>query len=296
MEDHLHVAGRAVALDEHATFADLRGFVDPQPLGRRTFRDRSEVLRRAPEDLVGIDIAGDDERGVVRNVEPAIVTVQIVATHGPEIVEPADRGMPVWMCTKRGRGDLGVEELIRIVLAALQLRDDDRPLGFAFRRLEQAVRHPLGLDEEHLIERGAPGRFQVSRLVDPGVAVPHAAKPFDDPLHLLARNVGRALEIHVLDPVRHAREARAFVAGADAVPAPHRYERSGVDFLDQNLEAVIERRTPDRSPPGRNEGDRHSSIIQAGFEAFWAFEALDLLYFIGIFAIFCMARRLLPPC
>ena len=59
-----------------------------------------------------------------------------------------------------------------------------------------------------------------------------------------------------------------------------------MDFLDQNLEAIIERRTPDRSPSGGNEGDRHSSIIQAGFEAFWAFDALDLLDFIGIFAVF----------
>ena len=44
----------------------------------------------------------------------------------------------------------------------------------------------------------------VRRLIDPGVAVPAAAELLDDALDLIPRNVGRALEVHVLDPVRHA--------------------------------------------------------------------------------------------
>ena len=95
------------------------------------------------------------------------------------------------MRAERGRGDLGVEQLLGIVLAALQLGDDDRPLGFALGRLVEAVGHPLGFDEEHLVERVAARRLEIGRLVDPGVAVPHAAEPLDDALHLVAGDVGR---------------------------------------------------------------------------------------------------------
>ena len=51
--------------------------------------------------------------------------------------------------------------------------------------------------------------LEVGGLVDPGVAVPAAAELLDDALHLVARDVGGALEVHVLDPVRDAGHARA---------------------------------------------------------------------------------------
>ena len=59
------------------------------------------------------------------------------------------------MRLERRRGQLLIEQLIGIVLAALQLRDDDRALGLAVVGMVQAVRHALGLDEQHAIERVA---------------------------------------------------------------------------------------------------------------------------------------------
>ena len=50
------------------------------------------------------------------------------------------------------------------------------------------------------------------------------------------------LEVHVLDPVRHAGQAGTLVLRADLVPAPHRGERRGVLFLNQHLQPVVERR------------------------------------------------------
>ena len=112
-------------------------------------------------------------------------------------------------CTpKRGRRQLDVEQLFRIVLAALQLRDDDRPLGLAVVGLVETRVHALGFDEEHAIERVARRRFEIGGLVNPGVAVPRAAELLDDALHLVPRDVAGALEVHVLDPVRHAGQAR----------------------------------------------------------------------------------------
>ena len=117
--------------------------------------------------------------------------------------------MPIRMRLERGRGQLLIEQLVGIVLAALQLRDDHRALGLAVRGIVQAARHPLGLDEQHAIERVARRRLDVRGLVDPGVAVPVAAELLDDALDLVARDVGRALEVHVLDPVRDAGQSRA---------------------------------------------------------------------------------------
>jgi hypothetical protein len=94
--------------------------------------------------------------------------------------------MPVRMRVERRGGQLLIEQLIGIVLATLQLRDDDRPLRLAVRRVVDTVRHPLRLDEQHMVERVAGGGLGVGGLVDPGVAVPVAAVLLDDALDLVA--------------------------------------------------------------------------------------------------------------
>ena len=82
-----------------------------------------------------------------------------------------------------GRGrELLVEQLIGIVLAALELGDDDGALRLAIVRVIQAAGHPLRLDEQHAIERVARRRLEIRRLIDPGVAVPAAAELLDDAL------------------------------------------------------------------------------------------------------------------
>ena len=91
----------------------------------------AEVVLDAAQRLVGVDVADDDERRVVGDVVAAVVAVQIVARHRLQIRQPADRRMAVRMRLERGRGQLLIEQLIGIVLAALQLRDDDRALRLA---------------------------------------------------------------------------------------------------------------------------------------------------------------------
>ncbi len=147
---------------------------------------------RPREHVVGLDVADDDERGVVRDVVPPVVAVEIVAGHRPQIVEPADRRVPVGVRAEGSRGDLRVEHLFGVVFAALELGNDHGALGLAVVRLVEAVRHPLGFDEEHLVEGVAPGGLEVGGLVDPGVAVPHPAEALDDALHLFAGDVGRS--------------------------------------------------------------------------------------------------------
>ena len=199
-----------------------------------------EMPGRPREDVVGLDVAHDHERGVVRDVVQAVVAVEIVSSHRPQIVEPADGRVPVGVRAEGRRRDLHVEHLFGIVFAALELGNDHGALGLAVFRLVESVRHALGFDEEHLVEGVPPRGLEVGGLVDPGVAVPHPAETLDDALHLFAGDVGRPLEVHVLDPMRHAGPSGHFVARPDSVPAPDGHERRGVDFLHQDLEAVGE--------------------------------------------------------
>ena len=128
----LQVGGRPLALEQHAPLADLRGSA-----GARAAPAAAppaivpKCVSRAAQDVIGVHVADNHQRGVPGNVVLAVVTVQIVAGHRPEIVDPADRRMAVGVRAERGRGDLGVEQLVGIVLAALQLGDDDRALGLA---------------------------------------------------------------------------------------------------------------------------------------------------------------------
>jgi len=79
---------------------------------------------RRANDVVRPDVAHDDERGVGRRVETPVVRVQIVAGHRVQIRQPADGRMAVRMRGERRGRDLHLEQLVRIVLAAHQLRDD----------------------------------------------------------------------------------------------------------------------------------------------------------------------------
>ena len=190
--------------------------------------------------VLSIDVADDDQRRVAGDVVPPVVAEQIVARHRAQVVDPSNRGMTIRVGTEGRRRHFRIQKLIWIILAALQLGDDDGTLGFAVLRLVQAIRHALRFDEEQRVERIVPRRLEIGGLIDPGVAVPAAAKPLDDPLHLVAGDVSGSLEIHVLDPMRHAGVARRFVSGADTVPTPDRHEGTRVELLHQNLQAIVE--------------------------------------------------------
>ena len=176
----------------------------------------------------------------------AVEAVQVVARHRLQIARPPDRRVVIAVRLEGRRGDLGVEHLLRIVVAAIELREDDRALGLAVVGMIEAARHPLRFDEEHAVERVARGSLEVRGLIDPGVAVPAAAELLYDALHFVAGNVGSPLEVHVLDPVSDAGQARAFVLRSDLVPAPYRGQRGGAHLLDEHREPVVEHHAPQR--------------------------------------------------
>src|SRR6478735_3063833 len=97
MENRLHIARASLSLDDDAAFSELCRLARPDAIRHPSFWNRRKVRLGAPEDVVGLDIPGDDERRVVWNVEPPIVANEIVARHRPQIIDPPDRRMPIRM-------------------------------------------------------------------------------------------------------------------------------------------------------------------------------------------------------
>jgi hypothetical protein len=198
------------------------------------------VANHPTHDVVAVHVTDNHERRVVRYVVAPVVAEEILPSHRLQVTEPADGRMRVGMYAECGSSQLLIEQLIGIVLSPLQLRDDDRAFRLAVRGIVKTVRHPLGFDEEHAIEHIPRRCFRVRGLIDPRIPIPVAAELFDDAFHLVAWDVRRPLEVHVLDPVRHSGEPGAFVLGADPIPAPHRRERRRPYFLNEHAQAVVE--------------------------------------------------------
>ena len=168
--------------DHHAPLPHLLGFGRVDALRHRAGRDGAEPPLHVPQRGGRLDIAHDHERGVVRNVVAPVVRVEVVARHAAQVAQPADRRVPVRVGLECGRRHLDLEQLVGVVLPALQLGNDDGALGLDVLRVVQAVGHPLGFDEQHAIERVAARRFEVGGLIDPRVAVPRTAELLDDAL------------------------------------------------------------------------------------------------------------------
>ena len=66
----------------------------------------------------------------------------------------------------------------------------------------------------------------------------------------------RALEHHVLDPVRDARDAGHFIARADPIPHPERRNRRGSHRREQDHQAVVEMKFVCLLPSISSEEDR----------------------------------------
>src|ERR671939_1551196 len=144
------------------------------------------------------------------------------------------------MLAPGGRLDLFAQPELGVILASLALGDDHGPFRLGFLGLDAGVIDAVGLDRQSQVELARRKCFEVGGAVDPGEGVQHATTAADLFTDLALAEALAALEQHVLDPVRNARDTRDLVASANAVPDPDAHQRALADFAQYDAQAVVE--------------------------------------------------------
>ena len=240
VEGHLQV-GRAVrASEEDAPLGSLLWLLEAHGRHLRSGRQAAEVPPHLLQHLLGLEVPHHHGHAVARGVEGAVVVVEVVPGHGEEVALPADDRVVVAVGLEGGRVHLHAQEPGVVVLAALPLADDDRPLRLHLLRVEDGVDHAVALHLQSQLDAIHREGLEVGGPVPPGHAVEEAAGPGHHLVELALGELFRALEEHVLHPVADARAAGQLVAAAHPVVDPEAGHRGHVAFLDDHLEAVLQ--------------------------------------------------------
>ncbi len=109
----------------------MLGLLRPHPAVQRGVRlDLAEVLFGERLDPVRLDVAGDDQDGIVRRVEALVVGERILAVERLDFVLPADDGDAVGVVLIERGHHLLLQNAAGIVVdARAALFEDDIPLG-----------------------------------------------------------------------------------------------------------------------------------------------------------------------
>ena len=175
----------------------------------------AEVLGDVFKCFLFVELAGDDQHGVVGLVELLVEGPQVVDRHALDVGAVADGRLAVVVpFVGDGRHPLRQHALGR-VLARLELVADHGELGREVFGLDRAVDHAVGLELDGELEVLVAGRqgLEVVGPIDPGRAVELGPALLHGPGDVGVG--GRPLEDHVLQQVGHAGLAVALVPRAD---------------------------------------------------------------------------------
>ena len=197
-------------------------------------RDRPEVLLDERARLRGIEVAGDGEHGVVGRVPRREELGHVVERRGVEVLHRADERVVEGMVRRVAeRGELLPPRAVGLVVhrpAALVLHHVALRVELLLRHRGEEAPHAVGLEPERELELVRRQRLEVVRAVEPGRAVERPAGALHELEVLVRRDVGRALEEHVLEQVSEPGATGTLVGRADVVPEIHRDDRRGVIF------------------------------------------------------------------
>src|SRR3984957_12449634 len=194
-------------------------------------RDAIEIFPGPEQRLLGIEIADDDQRGVVRFVEGVEELADVFDFRAIEIGHAADGGVMVGVLGK-GRG----AQILFQVTVGLVFDPDatfffyDFALGFEifFGNVEAA--HAVRFEPQNSFQVIAGESFEKIRGVVSGFRIVEPADGFDDSRMFFSRNMRRALEHQVLEEVRETGAAGQFVFGSHVIPNLEVDDRNGVIF------------------------------------------------------------------
>jgi hypothetical protein len=159
---------------------------------------------------------------------------EIIAGDSLQVGHFTDDFMVIRMDTKCSALHRFTKQKVWLVLVAFTLRDDNRAFRGHFFKIIDAVNHPVGLEPQGQVDPVGWHGFEVSCPIKMGKGVPHATIARNGFFKQVGRELGRALELHVLNPVRDTGEPFDFVPCTDSIPGPGRNERRSMDFFEQH--------------------------------------------------------------
>jgi len=196
--------------------------------------------------------------------------VQTVARHELDLFFAADDALRVRVPCERDGLQLLAEEERRIVLETLALAHDDVPLGLGLLDGDERVAHAvrLELERDGIALRGH--RLEVAGHILAGERVPERAVSREKLVEVALRMLGRALEEHVLEEVRHTGGPGHLISSAHLIPDPERNDGRVPRLERVHHQPVIEAA---RGGGVSNGGDANKS----SHPAVWPSDAMGVL-------------------
>ena len=167
-----------------------------------------------------------------------------------------------------------LEHLFRIVQPPLQFGEDDLHLRFQLFGIERAAHHPVRFDLEGGLQLVAGKADVIGGVVVSREGVVATAGELDATVDLPRLHRRCGTEEHVLDDVGDAGDAQPLVPRAHTIEGPDGDDGGGVDFLDEDCEAVREDGLPDlislrgggtrRTREEKDESEDEAESLQGG--------------------------------
>ena len=201
--------------------------------------DLAEGPLRHRADLLGVDVAGDHQRRVVRRIKALVERQRVFAVELLDFLVPADHRAAIGMIEIQRRHDLLGQPRVRIVGDPhVEFFEHDVALRQHVLVLENQAGHAIGLELHHLGQLLARHALEIAGVVGGGEGVLVAADPEHGLGEFADRMLGGALEHQMFEKVRQAGFARGLVGGADLVPDHLGDDRGAVIRDHHNMQAV----------------------------------------------------------
>ena len=229
------------AFEMHAAFAALGRLARRDGRHRRPRGEGAEVGADVRQQRIRVHGTGDHQGDVAGRVIRLPVGFHVLQPHGLQIVHPAHDRPAVGVGGERRGADLFPQVRGRFVRGALPaLFHHDLPLGQKVFFGQQRMRHAVGFEFQKQVEMLHRGALEIHRVVGRRERVVPSAAFLDEARELALAVSRRAAEHQMLQQMRNARQARPFVARADAIPDLQRGDRGAVVFQDEDRQPVVE--------------------------------------------------------
>jgi hypothetical protein len=199
-----------------------------------------------------LDVAGDDEDGVLRRVEAGVVAKRVRAVEALDLMGPADDRHAIGMMAEERGLHRFVELGARVGVAMhAPLLEHDVALGRDDLVGQRQAGHAVGFERHDGAQVLLGDTLKVSGVVVAGEGVLLAADLGDELRERALRMRLGSLEHEMLEEMGDARLARRIVGGTVAIPDHVRHHRRAPIGDHDDVEAVGKREVDNVSGSGR---------------------------------------------